>query len=444
MEGQDRTKGRARCQTVTGARLLSSPTVRAGILAVGSELLSTDRIDTNSLRLTELLERFGVELVRKSVVGDDELRIAREIELHLGESDLVLVGGGLGPTADDVTREACARALGRDLEESSDAWAMIERRFASFGRTPTPNNRRQAMLIAGAEMLVNARGTAPGQRVDLPGRTLFLLPGPTHELEGMMARHLEPWLAAQATGGGRERRTLHVALRPESEIDQRLTPAYSEFGRQWITLLANPGELQIRLTADGSPAERQERLQSMAARVRELLGDSVYAEGEGVTLERVVGDELARRGLTLAVAESCTGGLIAERITRVAGASRYFPGAVVTYSNEQKTALAGVDPDLLTAHGAVSEPVARAMAEGVRRRFGVDYGLGVTGIAGPDGGSADKPVGTVHVAVAGPDDGDHRRFQLPGGRDRVRWQSSQAALEMLRRLLLGLGKLGAP
>ena len=416
--------------------------MHAGILAVGTELLSTDRLDTNSLRLAELLERHGAELVRKSVVGDDEQRIAREIGSHLAESDLVLVGGGLGPTADDVTREACALALGRELVESAAAWAMIERRFAAFGRVPSANNRRQAWLVEGAVMLVNRNGTAPGQRLDLDGRTLFLLPGVPQELHAMLEEHLEPWLAERLPAGAVERRTLRVALHPESEVDRRLAPAYDELGRRWITVLAAPGEVRIRLTATGSPRERGERLAAMVARVRELVGDSLYGEGDGTTLEQVVEEALVSRGATVATAESCTGGLLAERITRVAGSSRVFPGGVVTYSNAQKVAMLGVEPTLLATHGAVSEEVARAMAAGVRLRLGADYGVAITGIAGPDGGSPDKPVGTVHVAVDAEGDGDHRRFLFPGDRERVRFQSSQAALEMLRRMLVGLRRLG--
>lgn len=411
----------------------------AGILAVGSELLSADRLDTNSLRLTELFERFGVELVRKSVVGDDEARIAREISALLAEAELVVVGGGLGPTADDVTREACARALGRRLLEDERIVAAIERRFAAFGRTPTANNRRQARVVEGAAVLENPRGTAPGQRVEVEGRTIFLFPGVPFELEVLTGLYLEPWLAERALGVARERRTLRVALRPESEVDQRLEPLYAEFGRETVTVLASPGEVRVRLLAVGAEPARRARLDAMAARARECLGSAVYGEGEESSLEGIVGEALVARGLTLATAESCTGGLVAERLTRIPGSSRYFPGGVVTYSNAQKSALLGVDERLLAEHGAVSEPVARAMAEGVRVRLGTDLGVAVTGIAGPDGGSEPKPVGTVHLALAGPGEASsHRRLHLPGDRERIRWQASQAALELVRRRLLAL------
>jgi nicotinamide-nucleotide amidase len=411
--------------------------MRAALLAVGSELLSSDRLDTNSLRIAAALERHGAVPVLKSVVADDVDEIAAALTAALSRADLVVVSGGLGPTADDVTREGCATALGLELVEDAEVWATIERRFASFGRRPAANNRRQALVLAGAEVLRNPRGTAPGQRLEAGSRTLFLLPAVPHELDGLVAAHLEPWLAERAEGAARERATLYTALRPESDVDRDLGPAYEEFGREPITVLASPGEVRVRLTASGPEAERRARLAAMTRRVRELLGDSVYGEGEDCSLERVVGELLAGRKASVATAESCTGGLVAERLTRIAGASGWFPGGVVTYSNERKVDWLDVPERDLGDHGAVSETVARAMAEGIRARAASDFGVAVTGIAGPTGGSADKPVGTVHIAVAGPAGTHHRKFLFPGDRERVRQQSSQAALEMLRRELLG-------
>jgi nicotinamide-nucleotide amidase len=416
-----------------------SPAVNAGILAVGSELLGTDRLDTNSLRTTGLLERFGVDLVRKSIVGDDPSRIEAEMRSLLAETELVLVSGGLGPTADDVTREGCARALDRDLVESAEAWTAIERRFAAMGRRATENNRRQAQRIDGAELLWNPRGTAPGQRIDHQGKTLFLFPGVPTELEYMIDRYLAPWLTEHAPGGAREQRTLRVALRPESEVDERLEPVYLEFGRASVTVLASPGEVRVRLLATGAEVERRARLDEMAARVRDCLGASIYGEGEAISLEQVVGEELARRKLKIATAEACTGGLIAQRLTSVAGASGWFPGGVTAYSNDSKVAILAVDPAVIAERGAVSEEVARALARGARERLGADLGVGVTGIAGPDGGTVEKPVGTVHLAVAGPGETvAHRRLRLPGDRERIRRLASQAALEMVPRRLLEL------
>ncbi|HSM12843.1 MAG TPA: competence/damage-inducible protein A [Thermoanaerobaculia bacterium] len=410
--------------------------MRAAILAVGTELLSVDRVDSHSLRLAARLERHGVDLVRKAVVADDEGEIAAEIAAALERADLLIVTGGLGPTADDLTREGCARALGLRLVEDPAVWEAIHRRFASFGRTPSENNRRQALVPEDASVLANARGTAPGLRLESGGRTLFLLPGVPHELEELVERELEPWLAARSSGGT-ERRSLRVAMRPESEVDRQLEPAYGEFGRESITVLASPGEVRVRFAAVGPEAERGARLNAMEARLRELLGAAVFGAGEEETLEAVVGALLAARGWTLATAESCTGGLVAERLTRVPGSSGWFPGGVVAYSNRVKTDLAGVDPELFAAHGAVSEPVARALAEGVRRRFAADLGIGITGIAGPGGGSAEKPVGTVHLALAAADGTRHRALRLPGDRERVRTIAAQAALEMVRRWLLG-------
>jgi nicotinamide-nucleotide amidase len=413
--------------------------VRAAIVAVGSELLSTDRLDTNSLRITERLERRGVALVAKSVIGDDEPGLERELRRRLAQCELVVVTGGLGPTADDVTREAAAAALGLPLLEDPRVWQAIEERFASFGRTPPPNNRKQAEVLEGATVLWNRRGTAPGLRVEAGGATLFLFPGVPHELEALLEHELEPWLAERAGEVAIELATLRTALRPESEVDRALGPAYEEFGRAPITVLASPGEVKIRLSVSGAPAARRTRLDAMRARVAELLGDSVYAEGAEVTLEATVGRLLAERGLLLASAESCTGGMIGERMTRVPGSSGWYAGGVVAYSDRIKTRLLDVPEAAIAAHGAVSEAVARAMAAGARRRLGADLAVAVTGIAGPGGGSPEKPVGTVHLAISGPEEATaHRHARFPGDRERVRVFATMAALELVRRRLLGL------
>jgi|HubBroStandDraft_3_1064219.scaffolds.fasta_scaffold04129_3 nicotinamide-nucleotide amidase len=456
--------------------------MRAAILAVGSELLGTERLDTNSLRLTAVLERHGVELRAKGVVGDSEEEIAAAVRDLLARADLLLVTGGLGPTSDDVTREAVAAALGRELRLDEEVLAGIERRFASFGWKMPAVNRRQAQVIAGAEVLANPRGTAPGLLLAEAGAHLFLFPGVPSELDGLIASHLEPWLAARSGGAGRETVVLKVACVAESVVEERVAPAYAEFGREAITLLAHPGEVRVMATAAGLPAERRARLDAMAARLAELVGDALFTSDPAAGLEDVVGALLRAAGLTLVAAESCTGGLFAERVTRVAGSSDYFLGGAVTYSNQLKSALLGVPEALIDAHGAVSEPVARAMAEGARARFGGDFGIGITGVAGPGGGSEAKPVGTVHIALAGPGPAgaagtpptgaagagptgaapagatgagagdstpagappvllvEHRQARFPGDRDRIRWQASQVALEMLRRRLLAVGR----
>lgn len=417
--------------------------MKAAILAVGSELLGTERLDTNSLRITATLDRYGVELRRKAVAGDAVEEIAAELRGLLAAVDLVLITGGLGPTADDVTREAVAEVLGRSLSLDEEVLAGLERRFQSFGMRMPEVNRRQAMVIEGAELIDNARGTAPGMRLESDGRVLYLFPGVPAELDGMILSHLEPWLAGLSGGVGREMAVLKIAGLPESVVEERIAPAYDEFGREWITVLAGGGEIRLQALASGAEPERRQRLAAMTARLRGLVGDAVFATREEDTLESVVGELLRAAGATLTAAESCTGGLLSQRITAVPGSSDYFLGGAVTYSNELKTRLVGVPAEMIAEHGAVSEPVARAMAEGARRAFTSDYGVGITGIAGPGGGSEAKPVGTVHVSVAGPRDGEveHRRFRFPGDRDRIRRFSAQAALEMLRRRLLAVAAM---
>lgn len=403
--------------------------MRAAILAIGSELLGADRLDTNSLRLTESLERHGVELIAKHVAGD----VVERLEIAIGQlaatADLVLVTGGLGPTADDVTREAVAQATRRDLRESPAIVEDIRRKFASFGREMPEVNRRQAAVIEGAEIIDNPHGTAPGLVVEHEGTTFFLFPGVPRELEGMIESSLEPWLAAHHRGRPEARLTLRVACLPESEVEERLAPVYAEFGT--VGVLASPGDIKVRLAAPDPAA-----LGAMEAAARACLGRAVYGVGEQ-ELEEVVGEGLRRLGLTIATAESCTGGWIAQRLTAVAGSSDYFVGAVVAYSNRVKREQLGVPAELIDRHGAVSPEVVEAMATGVAGRLGSDWGLAVSGVAGPGGGTDDKPVGTVDVALSRAGvEVRCRRLRLPGDRRVVRLLTTQWALEMARRALL--------
>lgn len=443
--------------------------MRAAILAIGSELLGTLRLDTNSLRLAAVLESFGIELAVKSVVADVESDLADEIRRRLDAAELVLVTGGLGPTADDVTRPAAARALGRGMTIDESIVDALRARYAQYGRVMPESNRQQGQVIDGAEILPNAKGTAPGMRIDDPsgaegrGATLFLFPGPPRELAYMIPTYLEPWLRDETLrrglAGGVERRVLKAASIGESDLEDRIKPAYERFGREDITVLAAPGEVQIHLRAAGEETARRARLDEMAEVVAELVGRPIFTHDADETLEMVVVRLLAEAGASLATAESCTGGLVAERLTRVSGSSRVFEGGVVTYSNALKTLLLGVPEAMLEEHGAVSEPVARAMAEGARARYAgasdadgdsprPTYGVGITGVAGPGGGTEDKPVGTVHLAVAGPG-GDasaktiHCRRRFLGDRDMVRTQTAQWMLDMVRRHLLGLPIPGA-
>jgi nicotinamide-nucleotide amidase len=410
--------------------------MQAAWIAVGTELLGTERLDTNALMAAVLLRRHGVELRRKAVVGDSEDDLVRELSALLGDFPLVMICGGLGPTADDVTRDAVARACGVETVFEPSVVTDIEEKFRRIGRRMPEVNKRQAERLAGAELLANARGTAPGQRLVCRGTTIFLLPGPPRELEPMLAEHVGSWLEANGPGGGTDSVVLKVACVPESEVEERIAPAYAELGRERVTILAKPGEIRVEVTARGPERERRVELERARGRLHELLGDAVFSD-EDEELEAVVGRLLRAAGSTVATGESCTGGLVASRLTAIAGSSDYVRGGVVAYSNDAKQALLDVPAALLREHGAVSEPVARALAAGAARRLGATFGIGITGVAGPGGGSEAKPVGTVHIAIAGPE-GDlvHRVARFPGERERVRWQASQLALELLRRELL--------
>jgi nicotinamide-nucleotide amidase len=341
------------------------PAMRAAILAVGSELLGTDRLDTNSLGLTESLERHGVELVEKRVVGDDVERIENVVRALSVGVDLLLVTGGLGPTTDDVTRQAVASAFDLGLTEQPAIVEEIRRKFAAFGRRMPEVNRRQAQVPSGAEVIENSRGTAPGLVLEHGGTTLFLFPGVPRELEGMIERRLEPWLASRSDAAPEHRVTLRVACLPESKVEELLAPAYARLGE--IGILASPGDVKVRLKA-ADPEE----LDAAEAMVRRCLGPAVYATGTR-QLEEVVGEGLRRRGLTLSTAESCTGGWIAQRLTAVAGSSDYFLGSVVAYHDRIKIERLGVEPEVIARHGAVSRPVVEAMAVGALKTIGSDW-----------------------------------------------------------------------
>jgi nicotinamide-nucleotide amidase len=415
--------------------------MRATIIAVGSELLGSDRADTNSLFLAETLARHGVEVVRKVIVGDQLADIEVEFGRSRSESGLVLLTGGLGPTQDDLTREAVAKALGRSLTRNPEIVEDIRRKFASFGREMAAVNERQANVIEGALVLDNRRGTAPGLRLECDGTTCFLFPGVPGELHGLVDQALVPWLEKHAPGGGFERRVFKVACIPESDLEERLEPFYARFDEDGVSILPSPGEVIVGLTRGGPAAERAAWFEPRERQLEQLLETFVFGRVSDALLEAEVGRLLTECGKTVATAESCTGGGVAERLTAVAGSSAYFLGGAVTYSNEIKTSLLGVPAELIENHGAVSVEVAQAMALGVQKRLGSSYGLAVTGIAGPGGGSEEKPVGTVHIALAGDDEAgvQERRFQFPGNRARVRRLTTQWALDMVRRRLLGVG-----
>jgi len=404
----------------------------AACVAVGSELLGEGRLDSNSLTIARTLARYGFETVEKRVVGDSEQRLAAAIGELLDRVDVLVLTGGLGPTADDITREAVARALGLELVHSAEVESWIRQRYAAYGRPMREIFLRMAKVVRGSRPLPNNRGAAPGVLVHSNGRLLAAFPGVPWEMEEMLERDLAPELALLNPGFSRVTRTLLLGGVFESEIEERIRPLYERFDRESVTILAKCGIVRLMLTAAGKEASAVARVDQMEAVFRETLGNDLA--GVDVTgLEEVVLDLLRHRDQSLAVAESCTGGLLSARLTDVSGASDVFRGGVVSYSNEAKERLVGVPADELVAHGAVSEQVARAMAEGVRERFEATWGIGVTGIAGPIGGTKEKPVGLVHWAVASESGIDAEHQVFPGDRGVVRLWSVHSVLDLLRR-----------
>ncbi len=413
---------------------------RAAIIAVGSELLTPLRIDTNSLHITEQLNAVGIDVVFKAVIGDSREELAHAVRETLTRVDLLVLTGGLGPTDDDVTRDAVAEVLGLTLQEDSSITDRIRQRFEARGWKMPEINRRQAMVPAGALVLPNPNGTAPGLWIEHQRGAVVLLPGPPRELKPMLRDLLQGQFRERCGTMTLRRRVIRITGRTESHADEALQPLYAEWNRAEIpiaaTILAALGQIELHLSGrcDAEDAIRT-ALDRAVAQVQQVLGLDAYSI-DGKSLEEVVGDLLAARGLTIAAAESCTGGLLTSRLTDVPGSSRYVNRAVVTYSNESKTDLLGVPAALIAAEGAVSEPVAMAMATGIKRSAGVDVGVGVTGIAGPGGGTPEKPVGMVCLAVVTPKESRVRTARFIGEREQVKYQASQAALDMVRRLLL--------
>ena len=407
----------------------------AAVVAVGSELLRPRRRDRNTPLLKERLAALGIPTLHQVVAADDEALLTETIRAALDRFRFVLVAGGLGPTTDDRTRAAAAAALSARLVEHARSLRRLEARFRERGFPMPAVNRRQALLPEGAEALPNPAGTAPGvfARAE-SGAVLVLLPGPPSELAAMFDAEAAPRLAGESGATDAPAAfTLGLAGLPESRLEERLADLYPKPPSPLeVSVLASGGELSLRVSA---PAAEEPAAAALADRIAERLGDAVYTRAPAERLEHAVGRELARRGERAAVAESLTGGLIAERLTRVPGASAWFDLGVAAYADEAKTALLGVRPDTLAAEGAVSRAVAERMAEGVRRRAGNAWGLAVTGIAGPGGGSREKPVGLVWIAVAGPVSRAERR-RFPGDRSLVRRLTSAYALDLLRRSLL--------
>ncbi len=414
--------------------------MNAEIIAVGSELLTPFRTDTNSLYLTDQLNQLGVEVVFKSVVGDDLKHLMAAAQHALFRSGIIILTGGLGPTEDDLTREAVAEALGIPLHREAEVLAAIEHRFASRGWKMSPNNAKQADILEGATVLPNANGTAPGQwlsgKVEGREHIVILLPGPPHELKALFESECRERLRAKLPPAYIATRVLKVAMLGESHVDARVAPIYKQYCDVQTTILAGAGEIELhfksrRATMDAAQACVDE----VADAVEDELGDAVYSR-DGQSLEQIVGYWLQMRGATVAVAESCTGGLLAERITSISGSSRYFVGGAVVYSNALKSELAGVPADMIARHGAVSREVAAALAEGIRYRCEATLGLGITGVAGPTGGTVTKPVGLVYHGLASDSGTEVIERNFPGDRKRIRRFASTLALDMVRKKLM--------
>jgi nicotinamide-nucleotide amidase len=416
------------------------PLRTAEIIAVGSELLGSTRLDTNSLFLSESLSSVGIELRAKAVVGDNRGEVSDLFRRSLARVDLVILTGGLGPTDDDVTREAVADVLGVSLIEQADIVERLKERFNRRGLRMPEINRKQADILDGGVVLENPNGTAPGQMFEHGDQLVLLFPGPPRELKPMMTSVMSSVLAKRVGVERLYRRTIFVTGRGESHVEEIAQPIYSSWlttsPRIDTTILAAPGQIELHLTTrTGDPEEANRVLDDARDRLVTALGPDVFST-DGRPMEEILGELLLDRHLTIAAAESCTGGLMLSRLTDVPGSSAYVAGGVVVYSNELKTSLAGVDAALIAAHGAVSEPVAVALAQGIKSRSGASIGVGITGIAGPTGGTPQKPVGTVCIAVAPPDDPNQvRTFLLFGNRTMIKFWSSQYAMNMVRRWL---------
>jgi nicotinamide-nucleotide amidase len=414
--------------------------VNAEIIAIGSELLTPFRQDTNSLYLTEKLNQLGVEVIFKTIVGDNRQHLTAAANLAVSRAEIVIFMGGLGPTEDDLTREAVADALGLELHRDLAIITSLEQRFASRGWKMAANNLKQADVITGATVLPNANGSAPGQwisgKYEGRERMIMLLPGPPHELKALFEEQCVARLRAKLPPQFIATRELKITGLGESACDARVAPIYKLFTDVQTTILAGAGEIQLHLKTRAASLEAaQARVDHLVEKIEEELGDLVFSDN-GDSMEQIVGYYLQMRNATLAVAESCTGGMLAERITSVSGSSRYFLGGAVVYSNQLKTAFADVPDELIEKHGAVSPEVAAALAEGIRRRSGATLGLGITGVAGPTGGTDAKPVGLVFHALASDAGTDVVERKFPGDRKHVRRFATQQAMDMVRRKLM--------
>ena len=415
--------------------------MNAEIIAVGSEMLTHKRVDTNSLFLTEQLNDLGIEVTAKHVIGDDLERLAGTIRRALGAAPIVVLSGGLGPTEDDLTRDAVALALDRRLVFNAAINDGIEQRFRQMNRAMPEINRRQAMAIEGAHLLSNDRGTAPGQWIEEGGAVLMILPGPPHELKSMFTRHCVPRLQRIVPQLAIRTLELRISGMSESELDQAIAPIYKHYSNPVTTILAHNGDMQVHLRARCSTeGETMRLLAEVGGKIDTVLGDRIYSRN-GDPLEAVVGKQLLGLHATLAVAESATGGGLGERITSIAGSSSWFVGGFIAYSKRMKVELLGVPLEILDQFGTVSAETAEAMASGARRRTGATWAVSITGNAGPSVDGEEAPAGMIHVGISGPASigqretvSFHRQWPT-SDRARVRAFAAQMALDLLHRKL---------
>lgn len=403
-------------------------------------MLTPYRQDTNSLYLTAKLNELGIEVGFKTVIGDNLEDLTGAAKVAIARAQIVIFMGGLGPTEDDLTREAVATALGRELRRDADILTTLYKRFAERRVSMPENNARQADVVYGATVLPNPNGTAPGQWLEIQDeeqpRIVMLLPGPPWELKALFEAHCVPRLGESALPAHIATRTLKIAMLPESQCDLRIAPVYTKYTDVQTTILAGAGDIEIDLRASAQTVEEaQHRVDKLADEIEDELGDHVYSN-RGESLEQIVGYYLQMRGSTIAVAESCTGGLLGSRISSVSGSSRYFVGGAITYTNDLKTLFVNVPPLMIQAHGAVSREVAAAMAEGVREECNATLGVAITGVAGPTGGTEEKPVGLVYHAIHDGISTEVVERKFSGDRERIRLWATQQALDMIRRKLM--------
>ena len=410
----------------------------AEIVAIGTELLMGQIVNTDAQYLSRRLQSLGVSVYYHTTVGDNPQRMKDTLALALSRSDIVITTGGLGPTQDDISKEMAAQLLGLPMRFDEDSWRAIGEYFGKMGRYCPENNRRQAMFAEGAVILPNACGTAPGCLIEKDGKIVIQLPGPPHEMADMFEKQVYDRLA-EKTGGCIASRYLRIYGLGESTVAERCAKWIENGNDVTVAPYCSLGECQLRVTARGETERAAlDKVLPVTEEIRALLGDPVYAvmdTSEG-SMEEAAGRELTARGLTVATAESCTGGLVAAKLVNYPGISAALCEAHVTYANEAKVKYCGVKPETLAAHGAVSEETAREMAQGLRERCGADIVVATTGIAGPGGGTAEKPVGLVYVACADKAGVTVEKLTLRGNRERIRTLSALRALDMIRRAAL--------